>query len=46
MVTLNIYSHLMKETNQEAALRLENNIFEATGHNLVTKTKKDLVQNG
>ncbi len=46
MVTLNVYAHLMKETNQDAILRLENTIFEATGHNLVTEIKKDLVQNG
>jgi len=26
-VTLDVYAHLMKETNQEAALRLENAIF-------------------
>lgn len=46
MVTLNVYAHLMKETNQDAVLRLENTIFETTGHNLVTKIKKDLIQNG
>jgi integrase len=46
MVTLNVYAHLMKETNQEAVMRLENTIFEATSHNVVTKTKKDLIQNG
>ncbi len=39
-VTLNVYAHLMKPTNQEAACRLENMIFEKDGHNLVTKTKK------
>ena len=26
-VTLNVYAHLMKDVNQEAALRFENNIF-------------------
>lgn len=36
-VTLNVYSHLMKSENQEAACRLENAIFQTTGHNLVTK---------
>lgn len=46
VVTLSVYAHLMKETNQDAVLRLENTIFEATGHNLVTKIKKDLIQNG
>ena len=35
-VTLNIYAHLMKKVNQEAACRLENTIFNGTGHNLVT----------
>lgn len=38
-VTLNVYAHLMKDENQEAAVRLENSIFQATGHNLVTKEK-------
>lgn len=36
-VTLNVYAHLMKPVNQEAALRLENTIFEAAGHKMVTK---------
>jgi len=36
-VTLNVYSHLMKSENQEAVCRLENTIFEETGHNLVTE---------
>jgi integrase len=42
MVTLNVYAHLMKPTNQEAACRLENTIFGATGHKMVTKAKKGL----
>ena len=37
-VTLNVYAHLMKPTNQAAACRLENTIFQPTGHNLVTST--------
>jgi integrase len=41
-VTLNVYAHLMKPTNQEAACRLESTIFGATGHNLVTESKKGL----
>jgi len=45
-VTLNVYSHLMKSENQEAACRLENTIFEATGHNLVTNEEKGLTTNG
>jgi integrase len=36
-VTLNVYAHLMKPVNQEAACRLENTIFEADGHKTVTK---------
>jgi hypothetical protein len=37
--TLNIYAPLMKARNPEAAGRLENAVFEATGHKLVTKRK-------
>ena len=40
MVTLNVYAHLMKATNQEAACRLENSVFGETGHNLVTENEK------
>ena len=35
-VTLNIYAHLMDKVNPEAACRLENNIFNANGHKMVT----------
>jgi integrase len=45
MVTLNVYAHLMKETNQEAVMRLENTIFES-GHKMGTEIKKDLAENG
>jgi integrase len=45
-VTLNVYAHLMKKENQEAACRLENSIFEGTGHNLVTNKKEGLTING
>jgi integrase len=45
-VTLNVYSHLLKETNQEAVCRLENAIFQTTGHNLVTNEEKGLTVNG
>mgnify|MGYP000898447768 CR=1 FL=1 len=45
-VTLNVYAHLMKKENQEAACRLENTIFEGTGQNLVTETKEGLTVNG
>lgn len=39
-VTLNVYAHLMKPTNQAAAERLEKAIFQSTGHNLVTIQEK------
>lgn len=35
-VTWNVYAHLMKSVNQEAACKLENTVFKSTGHNLVT----------
>lgn len=44
-VTLNVYAHLMKGENQEAACRLENTIFQATGHKMVTNEKKELTIN-
>ena len=45
-VTLDIYTHLMKDSNQEAACRLESTIFEATGYNMVTNAEKGLTVNG
>ena len=45
VVTLTVYAHLMKETNQEAVERLENTIFQV-GHKMGTETKKDLTANG
>ena len=49
-VTLNVYAHLLKPTNQVSAIRLENTIFQPTGHKMVTSdehaTKKGLAQNG
>jgi len=45
-VTLNVYSHLMKKENKGAICRLENAIFQTTGHNLVTKEEKGLTING
>ena len=39
-VTLNVYAHLMNPTNQEAACRLENAVFGAAGHKMVTKKEK------
>ena len=41
-VTLNVYAHLMKEVNQEAACRLENSVFTPTGHNMVTKPNQEV----
>lgn len=45
-VTLAVYAHLMKGENQDAVCRLENAIFEGTGHNLVTETEKGQAANG
>jgi len=39
-VTLNVYAHLMKPTNQEAACRLENSVFGANGSKMVAGIKK------
>jgi len=39
--TIDTYGHLMKDINKEAASRLGEAIF-ATGHNLVTSTKKEV----
>jgi integrase len=44
-ITLNVYAHLMSATNQEAACRLENSIFGATGHNLVIMIEKGIKPN-
>jgi len=38
-VTLNVYAHLMKSTNQESARRLEDKIF-GTGHKMVSNNEK------
>ncbi len=43
-VTLNVYTHLMKPTNQEAVQRLENAIFANDGSKMVAETKKDLIR--
>jgi len=42
-VTWNVYAHLMKSTNQEAACRLENTVFEENGSKMVAKIKKGLL---
>ena len=39
-VTLNVYAHLMKPVNQEAACRLEKAIFEVSGDQMATNNKK------
>lgn len=39
-VTLNVYSHLMKKENQEAACRLEETIFSINGSSLVAVSEK------
>ena len=41
-ITLNIYAHLMKDRNPEAACRLENAVFGAVGHHLGTKKETGL----
>jgi integrase len=39
-VTLNVYAHLLKPTNQEAACRLENVVFGENGSKMVAEMKK------
>jgi integrase len=34
-VTLNVYAHLMKPTNQEAACRLESALFDTSGSKMI-----------
>ena len=41
-ITLNVYAHLMKPVNQEAACRYENMIFEINGSQMVAESKKGL----
>ena len=43
MVTLNVYAHLMKSTNQEAPSRLENTIFETNGSKTVAENEKEVM---
>jgi len=43
-VTLNVYAHLMKPANQEAACKLENMVFENNGSKTVAKTKKGITE--
>lgn len=45
-VTYDIYGHLMKDTNQKAASKLGDAIFEADGSKMVAKTKKGFNPNG
>ena len=44
-VTWNVYAHLMKPVNQEAACRLENTVFGENGSKMVAETKKGLQVN-
>ena len=44
-ITLNVYAHLMKPTNQESACRLENTVFKQNGSKMVAETKKGLQVN-
>ena len=41
-VTLNVYAHLMKPTNQEAVCRLEERVFGVNGDQMETTTKKEV----
>ena len=43
VVTLEVYAHLMKPVNQEAAIRLENQVFEVNGDHMETKHEKQEV---
>ena len=45
MATLNIYSSLLKDSNQEAACRLENAIFEVNGCKMVADEEKGVTAN-
>jgi hypothetical protein len=45
VVTLEIYAHFMKPTNQEAAIRLENSIFSTIGSKMVAETKTGITEN-
>ena len=42
-VTLNVYAHLMKPINQEAACRLEKAVFKNDGSNMVAENKKRIM---
>ena len=44
-VTWNVYAHLKKPTNQEAACRLENTVFGESGSKMVAETKKEVTAN-
>ena len=39
-ITLNVYAHLMKPTNQEAVCRLENTVLGEDGSKMVAQSKK------
>ena len=44
-VTWNVYAHLMKSANQEAACDLEDMVFGTNGDQMETKTKKGIMVN-
>jgi hypothetical protein len=41
-VTLNVYTHKLKRSNPEAAKRLEDEIFNATGSKMVATAGKEV----
>lgn len=45
IVTLTVYAHLMKSTNQKAASKLENTIFQTNGSKTVAETKTGATAN-
>ncbi|MGD0275668.1 MAG: tyrosine-type recombinase/integrase [Syntrophales bacterium] len=44
-VTLSVYAHFIKTENQDAICKLDNTIFEATGHKVVTNGGEEKVSN-
>jgi integrase len=39
-ITLNVYAHLIKDRNPEAARRLENSVFGDSGSNMVAENER------
>ncbi|MGD0275886.1 MAG: site-specific integrase [Syntrophales bacterium] len=44
-ITLSVYAHFIKTENQDAVCKLENTIFEGTGHKMVTNSGEAKVSN-